>query len=485
MSCGCTSTATPSPSITCGSCGYQCTSCVCPPDPIVMPTVTCADPATCTEIYPLECVQYTGEDIKCSSEASTLYPNVTHIVATNGDMLPNILNNINNQLCYLFSSDFISQLLTNVQEDTTGQLSGILCSILSNCPDPVPTVLNCPVVSYLTYNEDVVQNYLEAQFSYVPYATNYVYKFYVEDTAGSNAYIAVGGGSILQPSLTSPIIIHAMLSGTLYTISRKYIVLVQAIGTGYTSNGPDLSGTYTGSSLTSIQYDEIIASNPDYCGNNVYVQSTPSELTCSLKIINGQFKANPNNINATNFIFTHETLTPGTYPPTAYTIHWYLQQSIPTLASYTYQYQEDETITYAAGTVTTIPLTKNYLGVSWSRTGTTVTITSVNHGLVTGGTITTTTSIGSGAIPANTYTVTYLTNNTFTIVGVNTGSTSGTLNYKTGIKPTDKVVVMIKTLTANQDICNNGIDERINGIFTTVEINSYSNPQNNVFKNFQ
>jgi hypothetical protein len=490
MSCGCSSTTTPSPSITCGSCGYQCTSCTCPVDPIVMPTVTCADPATCQEIYPLECVQYTGEDIKCSTEASTLYPNVTHIVATNGDMLPNILNNINNQLCYFFSADFISQMLTNIQEDTTGQLSSVLCSILANCPDPPASSLNCPIVSYLTYNVDPIQNYLQAQFNYVPYATNYIYKFYVENSTNSNTYTAVGGGSLLQPSTTLPITISAVLSGTLYTSSRKYIVLVQAIDSTstYTSKGPDLSGTYTGSTLTSVQYNAILASNPNYCGNNVYVQSTPSELTCSLKAINAQFKQDPSDINTIDFIFTHETLTTGSYPPVNYMVHWYLQESTATPPSYIYKYnyQDDIIISYSAGITKTIPLTKNYFGVSWSRSGTNVTITNVNHGLVTGGTITIATSVGSGAIPAGTYTVIYLTQNTFRIVGYNTGGTTGILDYTTGIKPTDKVVVMITTYTSNVDYCFNGLSERVNGYYTDTEITGYiANPQNNVFKNFQ
>ena len=148
MSCGCTSTTTASPSVTCGSCGYQCTSCICPPDPIVMPTVTCSDPVECSEIYPAACIQYTGNDIKCSTTASSLYPNVTHIVATNGDMLPDILNNINSQLCYLFSDDFIIATLNVI--DKNSELQDLLCSLITNCS--TPSALICPTVSSVTYN---------------------------------------------------------------------------------------------------------------------------------------------------------------------------------------------------------------------------------------------------------------------------------------------------------------------------------------------
>jgi hypothetical protein len=485
MSCGCSSTTTPSPSITCGSCGYQCTSCTCPVDPIVMPTVTCADPATCTEIYPLECIQYTGEDIKCSTEN---YPNVVHTVATNGDMLPTILSNINNQLCYLFSTDFISEMLNNINTNT--ELSTILCTISNECGTPSSTLI-CPTVSYLTYNVSDIQNYLQAQFSYVPFATSYIYKFYSEDTPGTNNYTAISGGTLPQPSVALPITISAVLTGTLYTISRKYIVLVQAVGTSpYTSNGPNLSTTYAGSSLTSANWTTITSSYTNNCGNNQYVQSTPSELSCLLRPLVGSFQPITTDKNCLNFVFTSESLNPASYSPTSYTVHWYLQQSIPTPTSYVYQYVyqgQSLGIAYSAGTISSTALTKKYVGLNWSRTGTTVTITSPNHGLLTGDYITTPASYGSGAIPSNTYTITYLTANTFSIVGVNTGSTSGTgLAYSCCLRTTDKVVVMIKTITANPEICSNGPDIRVDGIYQQSDVTNFlSNPQNNVFKNFQ
>ena len=488
MSCGCTSTATPSPSITCGSCGYQCTSCVCPPDPIVMPTVTCADPATCTEIYPLECVQYTGEDIKCSSEASTLYPNVTHIVATNGDMLPDILNNINSQLCYLFSTDFINQMLTNI--DTDPELNDLFCALTSGCTTPV-TSLICPTISYLTYNVDTVQNYLEAQFNYVPYATSYIYKFYVEDTTGSNTYTAIGGGTMTQPSVALPITIHAILSGTLYTISRKYIVLVQAIDstTTYSNKGPDLQSTYTGSSLTSTQYNAIIAANLNYCGNNVYVQSTPSELVCSLATLSGSFKASSANTKALQFIFTQESSNPAYIPVVSYTIHWYLQTFNG--VSYSYVYQGNNVVTYSSGTQTFIDLYKlpvTITSANLSKSGTTLTVTSTAHGLSTGMNIKIDTAITCAGV--GTYIINVTGVNTFQITTTGNTATpvSGqSLIYKSQINPaTDKVVAMIYTYVNPE--CYKGVPyvANTNPTYTDVAINSFiSNSNNNVFKNFQ
>ena len=476
MSCGCTSTATPSPSITCGSCGYQCTSCVCPPDPIVMPTVTCADPATCTEIYPLECVQYTGEDIKCSSAASTLYPNVTHIVATNGDMLPNILNNINNQLCYLFSSDFISQMLTNIQNDS--ELSSLLCNTVSGCTTPSTTLI-CPTVSSVTYNLDTVQNYLQAQFSYVPYATNYTYKFYTESVFGSGTFdTAVGSGSLLQPSVALPITVTAMLLPA-YPSTQNYAVRVQATASGYTSGGLDTS-------LSTFTYSDP---NNTHCGINKYT-GTPATQSCTLSTLIGNFKASPANPKALQFIFTQESSNPAYIPVVSYTVHWYLQTFNG--VSYSYVYQGNKVVTpYSAGTQTFVDLYKlpvTIASANLNKISTTLTVTSTAHGLSTNMYITIDTAITG--VNAGTYFITVTDVNTFQITTTgNAVSLSGSqsLTYKSQINPaTDKVVTMIYT-SANPE-CYKGVPyvANTNPTYTDVAINSFiSNSNNNVFKNFQ
>lgn len=475
MSCGCTSTATPSPSITCGSCGYQCTSCVCPPDPIVMPTVTCADPATCTEIYPLECVQYTGEDIKCSSEASTLYPNITHIVATNGDMLPNILNNINNQLCYLFSSDFISQMLTNIQNDP--ELSGVLCNLVTECT--TPTALICPTVSSVTYNYDntTLQYYLSAQINYVPNATTYTYKFYTESTYNSGTFDSIiGSGSISQPLTALPITLSSIISSpTTNTSSKNYAVLVYATGS-LTASGINPA------SYPSFTYNTLAVANPNNCGINKYTGST-AEITCSLNALTGSFKASPSNTKALQFIFTQESSNASYIPVTYYYINCYLKTTIPTVS---YVWQSTATIPYVSGQLENVDLYKLPTSATFTKTGTLVTITSTAHGLVSGMNIKIDLAVGTD-IPANSYTITYLTANTFTIStpGSSTVSSPTAVTYKSQINPaTDNVVVSIYTTTANPE-CWKGLPKQ-NTPFNDATLTSYlSNPQNNVYKSFQ
>jgi hypothetical protein len=67
--------------------------------------------------------------------------------------------------------------------------------------------------------------------------------------------------------------------------------------------------------------------------------------------------------------------------------------------------------------------------VSWSRTGTAITITKTGHNLITGDSITVTVNSSVAAFPLGAYTVTKLTDNTFTIVGLNAGTASGTCTY--------------------------------------------------------
>jgi hypothetical protein len=69
-------------------------------------------------------------------------------------------------------------------------------------------------------------------------------------------------------------------------------------------------------------------------------------------------------------------------------------------------------------------------GVSWTRVlSSTITITKNSHGLLTGDSITITNSSSIAALPLATYTITKLTENIFTVVGLNTGATGGTCTY--------------------------------------------------------
>lgn len=474
MSCGCSSTTTPSPSTSCGGCGYQCTSCICPADPIVMPTVTCPDPVACDEIFPLECIEYTGDDIKCSTTATTLYPNVTHTVATNGDTMTNVLNNINNQLCYLFSADYISKMLTNIKD--TLELKTLFCSI--SCSGVSTTTFICPTVSSLTYYQDTADNlyYYKAQINYVPFATLYTWRFYVETSSGSGTYTYLNTGSISQPASALPIQLTGLIPNpTTNTSSKNYIILVQVTGT-LTSNGVNLA-SYPGN----ITYSEIINTYSNNCGHNKY-NGTPSELLCRLADLNGTFKQN--GIKNVQFIFSEETLNPVSYPPTSYIIHYYLKSiSMP----YVYTYLNSQTISsYTPGSSHTITLNKSIVSSkTWNTTGSTyATITSTAHGMSSGTIVTISASTIPTDLPNGDYTITVVSADTFTIPLLTVSTSSGTLSHTIPVTSSDVVIVMIRTTTANMELCNKGIPVRTNGSFTDVEITGYlSNPSNNVFKN--
>lgn len=477
MSCGCTSTTTASSSVTCGSCGYQCTSCICPPDPIVMPTVTCSDPVECSEIYPAACIQYTGNDIKCSTTASSLYPNVTHIVAANGDMLPDILNNINNQLCYLFSADFIATILNVINNDTT--LNKIFCSLTTDCTTPPPLELICPTVSSVTYNVNPTngQNYLTAVFNYVPYATNYAYQFYVETGVNTGVYTLIPGcgGNIPQPSVALPISVSGLLTST-YTANKNYAVLVYATGGSYTP-----SGVNPADYPTTFTYSTVAASNLDNCGINQYTAGDTTQ-TCLLNPFTKVEVAYYSNVSTIQVHFQQQSQVPASnIPITKYKVHWYLEKTVGSNTYYDYLGSID--IPFNALQWETINLNKPVINTPFSKTGTTVTVTSPAHGLTNGTSINIPSQVGN-IIPIGSYTIAVTNANTFTFTTLNSSSGSGSLTYCcVNLSSTDKVVVMIQTLT-DDPTCFLGVSPRINGYFTPTEIITYmNNLQYQVYRN--
>lgn len=68
-------------------------------------------------------------------------------------------------------------------------------------------------------------------------------------------------------------------------------------------------------------------------------------------------------------------------------------------------------------------------GATWTRSTTTFTITSTNHGLVTGDIITVTVSSNTGGLPLTTYAITVIDENSFRVTGNGNGQSSGTLTY--------------------------------------------------------
>ena len=113
-------------------------------------------------------------------------------------------------------------------------------------------------------------------------------------------------------------------------------------------------------------------------------------------------------------------------------------------------------------------------GVAWTRVGTVITISKSAHGLITGDSINITVTSNPAALPLATYTVTTLTNNTFTIVGLNAGLTSGTCTY-IGItnyiyESSSATITIIGTIISGDSIL--------------VEYNSYNKYSDNELKGF-
>ena len=227
MSCGCSNTTPITTTTNCGSCGYNCTNCTCSTNPIVEPAVVCADPEPCSELFPLECVIYTGADIQCAGTANTLYPNVLHYLvlgnsSTTARNFVSILNNINAQLCYLFSKDYISQFLTNIQGDAT--LSALFCSIVSACD--CNCTLTCGTIisaEYIVNTE--TDDTIDVEFTQVTGGSTITFSGTISGTTltvttppGSGA-IAVGQKITSGTSITANTFITANLSPTTWTLS--------------------------------------------------------------------------------------------------------------------------------------------------------------------------------------------------------------------------------------------------------------------------
>jgi hypothetical protein len=92
------------------------------------------------------------------------------------------------------------------------------------------------------------------------------------------------------------------------------------------------------------------------------------------------------------------------------------------------------------------------VSASWTRTGTVVTITKTAHGLIDEDVITLTISSVIVALPLGTYTITKLTADTFTVVGLSAGATSGTCTYNNySYSTTNGKITIVGTLTAGED----------------------------------
>ncbi len=425
MGCSCNQVTTST--VNCGTCGYNCTSCVCPPDPIVMPEVTCEDPNPCNELYPLQCVIYTGTDIKCSTESLFLYPNVIHyLVLEESDTIDRnfvtILQNINEQLCYIFSKDFITQLLTNIQNDE--ELSLLFCSIISNCN--CDCALTCPTVTDATYNSfPSATDTITIDFNQVTGGSSISFSGTISGTtltvtvppvSGSisvgmkitgsgvspNTFITAGAGSSWTVSVSQAVPVAVVISGTkivytaaiyrydtgnYYYVNSKNSTVwgVYTFATNTTGSVEiDVTSAYdnTGNSnwMVSVFAQDLINSEcsvgylvnteepidyavvGDDCGVGLY--TPPTEESCRVPCINSSNSPTftVNGDGSLNFAFTTELIPTGFHPVTAYTVHWYKED--PT-GVYTAQYGWQQVHTGVYGPTTSIITTTltgtNYL----------------------------------------------------------------------------------------------------------------------------
>lgn len=348
MSCNCEQTNT----INCTTCNNACNECSCPVETTFMPeTTTCSEPSECSEIYPAQCVIYEGPTLQCSLESVNNYPAVIHTLANNNDNITTIFENINSQLCYLFSKDYIKTMLSII--NSTNDLKTLFCSITCN----TSCTLSCPSITFLVYNYN--NSTLTVTFNAITGApTNIAYRAraYKKNTNGTyNAVNAFSTQASTQSSITSMTINLINLTGTLST--DEWLVSVKVY-----ENGNE-NGCYTGidygGSATNIVY------NPEQCGTAI---TQPVVLTCCTSCLclpDSPSLFNLNN-NVLTFNFTYLSLTTfntnNYYAPTFYTFHWYKKTTSGTqFANNIYTYVNSSTYTQGVTSPTTGTITNSYV----------------------------------------------------------------------------------------------------------------------------
>ena len=274
MSCNCTT-----PTYNCGNCGNTVPACTCSQTPILPPVYICPEPETCDEVFPLECVEYVGADIKCAAATDILHPSVEHyIVLSDGTRtdrrLPSILSNINSQLCYIFSKEYISQVLTIIQADA--ELSALFCEIACSCncgsvPPVGPTcLLNCPE-GYVTYDEGAGHFKFEYAVqpdnpAYFP-VTQYTVSWYRLNGA---LYEYIGFGNYDVATYPGPVVTVDM--PTLTNVNDSILVLVQI----FTTNEVCTQGLPPADGYKAVDFEVggIYYSDPSIC-NYKFIPDTP------------------------------------------------------------------------------------------------------------------------------------------------------------------------------------------------------------------
>lgn len=308
MSCPCTQISTPSSN--CTICGNVCTNCTCE-QPTTPPVFECPEPAKCDEVYSSDCIVYNGADIKCSSEADMLFPGVQHfLVLGNGTQaqrsLTYIYYNINAQLCYLYSKEYITQMLNIIAQDE--ELSLLFCSIANSCD--CTCSLTCPTIYSTSYTVGTA-----------PDNDKIIVTFNIPTGgAGANVYTVavyneIAGLYVLNAN-TSVVTVSGSTGSATVELSgsglpsQNWMVTVQVVNEGCT----------VGSYFTEpAGVDYAVVAND--CGVSMYVPA-PAPATCCPMCQNAEIYKD--NIDGLVYInFTPQSLANTCIQPINYLIHYY------------------------------------------------------------------------------------------------------------------------------------------------------------------
>ena len=298
----------------CSTCGYDCNQCTCPENPLIPPVVTCPDPVKCDEVYSTDCVVYNEESIQCSLDAYQLYPNSIHhvVLSTSTEdqrTLNAMLNNINMQLCYIFSKDYIATMLSIINNDEDLKL--LFCQIVNSCD--CTCSLTCPTVTNIQYISDNPLDKMQVTFDLTTGGTapyNYTIAVYSKLLNGQYQYIS---GQVTSSYNTVGSTGVALVNlGTSGSSGMDYVVSVLV-----EDDVNCQAGSFFNSS-TPFTYSDV----QNDCGVGFY-QGVQAPLNCCFECNTGQaFTINTVDDRVVHS-FTPFTNQANCHNATSYVVHWY------------------------------------------------------------------------------------------------------------------------------------------------------------------
>jgi len=301
----------------CSTCGYDCNQCTCPENPLIPPVVTCPDPVKCDEVYSTDCVVYNEESIQCSLDAYQLYPNSIHhvVLSTSTEdqrTLNAMLNNINMQLCYIFSKDYIATMLSIINNDEDLKL--LFCNIVNSCD--CLCSLTCPTITDIEYVADTPTDLMVVTFD-IPtggVVNDYTYKVVVYKLVSGTTYVYQAATTTVSVSGTAPnqIGTATVNLGLTGVSADNFVVSVKV-----TDITPDcVVGSDFGTGT--FDYNNVALD----CGVGFY-QGVVAPLNCCFECNTGQaFTINTVDDRVVHS-FTPFTNQANCHNATSYVVHWY------------------------------------------------------------------------------------------------------------------------------------------------------------------